>query len=357
MKRLLLVILALMILTVSACSVKDAARTYVIEPSETAAPQPTPEPTPQPTQAVPDMDFSKIFGAYDTEMVLAEPTLYEWTEDVYFPVKPPKVGEYDGKGYYDVDDVAWSGINEEDYAEFCESLKEQGWRAVREGEMWGAFLKENDLIYLEDQSFVEEGKRSKNNFFTISWDKGCKTPCADGRVSARRAAQIIWPRIYEALEENEKSEIVEVIELEDDELFKKLGMQAFKAYTKNNYGYSFLVKGDEAELFMQSDYPPVFADIDGDGVEEYLTLTGWGSGIYRYFFNAYGKNVEPKYQCVYYPSEKSNFRWKVEKMDDGAHLVGVDFETGKTVANLGLIMPQGDGLTAQGIGEYISEWG
>ena len=40
MKRFLLVILALMILVLSACSVKDAARTYVIEPSEEVEQEP-----------------------------------------------------------------------------------------------------------------------------------------------------------------------------------------------------------------------------------------------------------------------------------------------------------------------------
>ena len=355
MKRLLLLILALLILAVSACSAKDAARTYVIEPSETAAPQPTSKPTPEPTQDVPDMDFSKVYGAYDAEQVLAEPTLYEWTEGVCFPVKPPKVGEYAEKGYHDVNDVAWRGIDARDYAEFCDGLTAEGWKKYRIGK-YHQFVRDNDVIYLVNYLSDAEENGSSNNVFTIKWKRGCKTPCADGRVSARSAAQIIWPRICELTDADEKSEIAAITELEDDELFKKLGMQIFTAFTQNSYSCTFLIRDDETGFFTDSECPPVFADVDGDGTEEYITLTGGNVRNFDYEITAYGKSVVPKYHSKYILShEFYGMRCRLQKLNDGAHLIGVEYETGKMVANMGRITSLGDGLTAQGIGEYIED--
>ena len=172
-------------------------------------------------------------------------------------------------------------------------------------------------------------------------------------MSAKEAAQLIWPKICEMTEEGEVSDIAAIAELEDEELFAKLGMQVFKVFCQNGYRYSFIVRETEAHSFPTSDYDPVFADIDGDGTEEYITLTGMGSGIYRYFIIAYGKSAEPKYTSVYYPVEKGNeFRWKLEKRGDGAHLTGVDYETGEQVADIGVLETADNKLVVTNIEEY-----
>ena len=131
-------------------------------------------------------------------------------------------------------------------------------------------------------------------------------------MSAKEAVRLIWPEICEMAEEGEVSDIAAIAELEDEELFEKLGLQVFNVLCQNGYCYPYIVGDTEAYAFPISDYDPVFADIDGDVTEEYITLTGMWSGIYRYFIIAYGKSAEPKYISVYYPVEKGlDFRWKL----------------------------------------------
>lgn len=311
--------------------------------------------------------IKKHSGALPSPAYNADPAFYEWSGAISMPIPaPPAATDFFQSGGDGAVDCR--GCSKEDLDQYVRLLEDEGWALLpQEPEsMVYMLIRGNDMVYLRDQTYEEEGFNS----LQVSYAPGYRGPAESGRRHAEEAVAIIqgYLDLLESADAHGYGKKVHAVrEIDLGDAYEKMGLQGFEVYGAG-YQEAFAMGKTGALLGLGFAEEVRTADIDGDGEMELITLGAWGSGIYRivvtaFKYNADGDVYEPAYSNHWIPmniSEDDCWNMSLVKIDDRTvHLYGADLSAGQFIPRVdyGKLQVIGDRLVPTARDIPFKEWG
>ena len=311
--------------------------------------------------------IKKYSGALPSPAYNADPAFYEWDGTISMPIPAPP-GAIDffqsgGDGAVDC-----RGCSKQDLDQYIQLLQDEGWSLLppEPESMVYMLIRGNDMLYLVDKTYEEEGYNS----IQVSFAPGYQGPAESGRRHAEEAAAIIQGYL-DSLESADAhgygKKVHSVREIDLGDAYEKMGLQGFEVYG-TGYQEAFAIGKTGALLGLGFAEEVRTADIDGDGEMEFITLGAWGSGIYRIEVMAFKyKAADDVYELAYSNwwipmniTENDCWNMSLVKIDDHTvHLYGADLVAGRFIPKVdyGKLQVSGDRLVPTEREIPFSEWG
>lgn len=226
-----------------------------------------------------------------------------WNSQISLPIPAPNASSYIGDSYSEIECV---GSRRKDLDDYCVTLKKAGWKEVGiagassgSGPLKLTYIKGNDVVSLMDQTF-EAPTSYVQPSIRIYYGSGYHGGYSDGRKTPEQAKPMFQKYINGLKKDNYMSGkiISGVTETDIGDAYKKMGLQCFCAYCTNNGSDTFLL-GKNNSITEAWIHHFCTADIDGDGRDEFLSMVGVGSGIYRIILSAYQYDKNGALKIIY----------------------------------------------------------
>lgn len=231
------------------------------------------------------------------------PSEIRWNSQISLPFPPPNASSYVSVNYGEVDCI---GAQKKDLDDYRAALKKAGWKEVGvegasscSGPLQLTYIKGNDVVSLLDQTF-EEPTSYAQPLIRIDYGSGYHGGYSDGRKTPEQAKPVLQ-KFLNVLPKGHymSGRIISGIKENDiGDAYSKMGLQCFAVYCADNRGDTFLL-GKNNSVIEACPKHFCTADIDGDGKDEFLSMIGFGSGIYRIVLSAYQYDKNGALKKVY----------------------------------------------------------
>lgn len=294
----------------------------------------------------------------------------KWNETISLPFPPPQANEYI---MHDTGQIDCSGVERKGLEDYLEVLKNDGWNTVNGTSI--VLTKGNDFIDILDQTFITSTP-SNNNLIRITYLPGYHGDYKGGRITPDRARPLIQDYLNNLPQNHHgyRRQIKSIGELDLGDAYQKMGLQGFRAYSdENSSAYSvngagnfcatyIIGKNNALSQILAQEF--CIADIDNDGEYEFITIIGYGSGIFRIVINAYKydsneKNLEIAYSNRWIPKEGYAELTIVKVNDNTVNLCSAEMKKGKLIPkeNYGALKISGNRLVPQNDEMPFEQWG
>jgi len=280
-------------------------------------------------------------SAKDWYEIYEKATVHSWGKDFSMSFPPPSGTK--SFIWHDTGEIDCKGCSKEDLVNYDLILKALGyipaWEALES--MQKTYFKNNEVIQVLDQTYISESNPNEENLIRISYSKGYSGETTEDRLSKEQAHVKIQDHLNELPEDvyGTKSEIKVIVELGSGESFYKLGFQIFRIYSQG-YSHSFILTSDGKSIMPMGINVEAFcvADIDGDENLEFITIGGWGSGIFREEILVYKydktSGITLAYQTEYVPDAGYAALTLVKENDNTVYLYGAELFRGRLIPKI-----------------------
>lgn len=297
-------------------------------------------------------------SAKDWYEIYEKATVHSWGENFSMSFPPPSGAK--SFIWHDTGEIDCKGCGKEDLVNYDLTLKALGYIPAWETpeSMQKTYFKNNEVVQVLDQTYISESNPNEENLIRVSYLKGYSGEAPENRLSKDNAKSIIQKFLNELPEDiyGAKREIKAIVELCSGESFFILGFQIFRIYSQG-YSHSFIVTSDGKHIMPMGINVEAFcaADIDGDEDLEFITIGGWGSGIFREEILVYKydktSGITLAYQTAYVPAGGYAALTLVKESDYTVYLYGADPFRGRLIPIInygilkvdeGKLLPEGD---------------
>ena len=179
------------------------------------------------------------------------------------------------------------GLNDAEEDLYIEDLRKNGWMFLYQESNWPfnyTLIKDNDVMTFYKEEYMDKSKDFKTFYrHKVSIEKG-NEDTSSGRTTNDTAKSLIQNYI-KALPSDDyryNKTIFIVVEKNEEEIYKNMGVQIFAAYTKDEFiGEYCIYRNYECESISHFGLMQIYTtDVDGDNEYELVRICDVGSGCY-----------------------------------------------------------------------------